>query len=325
MADNDFDTSISKPVRKHYSLDGAVSFAKIIGIAVAFVAGIVATLLYQNMLSKEPIQFDTVNLLNFMFGISLAGAAVVLAIVAIALSKSSEQVMIDRSDKSIQLQNEVFQKTTEVLSQIRSSTGTTEKRIEDMIHGNIHVISKEAAQQVSVQLGPDIKDKPNTRVMAQAIEQSLRGALDINFPHRNTGEAARFRAFTNEVQVALANYPNGTIQAIQTGNLSAEGDEMYDGIIKVKDLRVAVATLLIDAQTSYYLENETDLPSLIEQQLTSSEYDRILLLTFHRLATEPALQRALLRVKRKHQGRLIIIDDVRNGPRAALYDALDSL
>lgn len=127
-----------KPVKAPKS----ISYGKLGGFVLVFVVGVVVTLIFQNAIKIESITFSTVSLVSFLFSVVLAGASIFLAITAIALGKASEQAMIHRSDESIRLQNQIFTKTTDALARIESSTGVTERRVEDIISGRIGNISQ---------------------------------------------------------------------------------------------------------------------------------------------------------------------------------------
>lgn len=98
------------------------------GFLMVYVLGLATHLLARNFFSGQSLTFSTPELINFVLSVLLSGASIFLAITAIALGRFSEQAIINRSDESIRLQNEVFQKTTEALQRIESSTGVTEKR-----------------------------------------------------------------------------------------------------------------------------------------------------------------------------------------------------
>jgi regulator of protease activity HflC (stomatin/prohibitin superfamily) len=114
-----------------------VTIGQILTVIVSLIIGMLSIFVIQNYLVAEKIEFNTLGLLGFVLSILFGGASIVLAFTAINLGKSSEQMMIERSEKSIELQNEVYIKTTEALKKIESSTGVTEKRIEDIIAGRV--------------------------------------------------------------------------------------------------------------------------------------------------------------------------------------------
>ena len=133
-------------VHKSEDNERSISF-KIIGIVfIAFLLGFAAFGLLNNFSEGGTINFTTIGLIGFVLTIILSGSSIVLAISAILLGKFSEQAMIQRSDDSIRIQNEVFQKTTDALQRIESSTGVTEKRIEDIISGRVGDISYKIAE-----------------------------------------------------------------------------------------------------------------------------------------------------------------------------------
>ncbi len=83
----------------------SISYQQLGIIVLVFLCGIVVDQLVQNVKAGESLQFSTLSLIGFLFSIILGSASTVLAIAAIILGKTSEQVMIQRSDESIRLQN----------------------------------------------------------------------------------------------------------------------------------------------------------------------------------------------------------------------------
>ena len=148
----------------------AVSYKQIGLIIFVFMLGIISALLLSNAQTGTPTTFTTTELIGFVLSVILAGAAIVLAISAITLGKSSEQAVIKRSDESIRLQNEVFTKTTEALQRIESSTGVTEKRIEDIISGRAGEISRELAEIT-------IRDRKVLPDDARKLEENIRRSI----------------------------------------------------------------------------------------------------------------------------------------------------
>lgn len=128
-------------------MNNSISYKQLLSIVIAFVFGMISVFLMQNFFTKEIISFNTFGLIGFVISIMLGGASVVLAINAIHLGKQSEELMIERSEKSIELQNEVYIRTTEALKKIESSTGVTEKRIEDIISGRVGDLANRLVQE----------------------------------------------------------------------------------------------------------------------------------------------------------------------------------
>src|SRR5262249_30079304 len=142
------------------------------GFLIAYLLGLVTHLLARNFFSGQPLTFSTPELINFVLSVLLSGASIFLAIAAIALGRFSEQAIIDRSDESIRLQNEVFQKTTDALQRIESSTGVTEKRIEDIISGRVGDLSQRAARIATE--APDAKGKNMEELIRKSLYEALR-------------------------------------------------------------------------------------------------------------------------------------------------------
>ena len=258
MATDPSNRSKASPSKSRLRLDGTVTYGQIVWTLIVFSTGAVVTLLIQNALGTEKFTFGTVDLLNFMFGVSLAGASTLLAVVAIGLAKSGEQTMIDRSDKSIQLQNQVFQQTIGALSSIQTSTGTTEKRIEDIIAGRtaLQNLAQNAAVRVVETYEGSDQPAPDTGVVAHAIEQSLDSILnemkDPNGRPDAEESLARFirttgmnisDKFTDEIKNALLADPNALVERFPLGIAIARDENVFDAIVRVVDMRVGIGTI----------------------------------------------------------------------------------
>jgi len=218
-------------------------------LAFIFLVGVVVTLLYKNARAAETISFSSPGLITFLFGIALSGASIVLAIAAITLGKASEQAMIQRSDQSIRLQNEVFVKTTEALGRIESSTDVTEKRIEDIISGRAGELSRAIAERIANQ--PEAKDP---KVLENEIRQSLLERLSLPRPVLSAEERAAlegehersqvaYRKFQSDTLIALAKLDSVNAEKIGDGKFGSSGDDLVDGIINVNGERIAVSSL----------------------------------------------------------------------------------
>jgi hypothetical protein len=230
-----------------------------------FFAGVATTLLFQNWLGREQLTFTTSELISFIFGVALATAAVVLAVAAISLGKASEEAMIRRSDESIRLQNAIFTHTSEALTRIESSTGTTEKRIEDLMTG-IRDISVRVAKEVSQD---DVVPSPPEPELADRIERSLLQELarlatqqSVSMsaePKRESSDASAqgakdpslvgvtlFSSYEREMDVLLAKLasePNLEFLKIGRGKTVGKDLEKYTSVYQANDKRVAVVIL----------------------------------------------------------------------------------
>lgn len=148
----------------------------LVTILVTLAVGVVIGLLLQNVLSSQQVSLSGPGLISFVFTVALGASAIILAIITMFLSRQAEDALIKRSDEGIRLQTDVFVRTTEVLSTIQTSTGVTEKRLEDLITGRANIIAQE------------IIDKPfrgKSELDDETIEKLKRGSrcyLEIRTP-----------------------------------------------------------------------------------------------------------------------------------------------
>ena len=232
--------------------NGAViSFRLLGGLIIAFLLGCAAYGLAKNAVVGAPLTFPTPDLITFVLSVLLSGASMFLAIAAIALGRFSEQAIVQRSDESIRLQNEVFQKTTDALQRIESSTGVTEKRIEDIISGRVGDLSQKIAKIATEQQEGERKLGPNeiADLVKQSIYQSL-GEQGLSSQRSSFEEERRRMKEAEELKAKQkAEYEGQTNRLLRTlssrddlkamkmgrGAVDAQGDGMYDGIYVTKD------------------------------------------------------------------------------------------
>lgn len=228
----------------------SISYGQLGGIVLALIAGVVITLICQNVTKSENISFSTVSLVTFLFSIALVGASIVLAITAIALGKASERAMIERSDESIRLQNEVFLKTTDALQRIESSTGVTEKRIEDMISGRAGIISQEVAERA---LSDKLVSGPTRKQLEEEIRRSIMKEFSTatkKIPKKFEDEQFKkfdeanmdYRKFQETILLGLANSTNLKAEKIGDGNYKSSKEGLVDGVFVSDGLKFAVST-----------------------------------------------------------------------------------
>jgi hypothetical protein len=139
--------SIDKPNLIEGSAPNAPSTAnrapEYAGYGLAFLSGCLVTLALHYMLRGTSIQLSPESFVSLVFTIAVGAASLVLAIVAINYGRISERVMTERSDrsidiqmnlfqKSLDLQTQLFDKTMSTLESIGRSTGVTEQRLSDM-------------------------------------------------------------------------------------------------------------------------------------------------------------------------------------------------
>ncbi|MFZ2188428.1 MAG: hypothetical protein WAV73_02615 [Candidatus Moraniibacteriota bacterium] len=219
--------------------NNSIKYSHLFFLFITFILGIVATLLLSNILEKEIIQFSTIGLIGFVLSIILGGASIVLAINAIHLGKSSEAAIIERNDESIKIQNQIFQKTTEALSRIESSTGVTEKRIEDIIAGRAGAIAESLS----------LKDIRNPRGIEDKLRKSLTEKISPeerearnNIIKERVAAGKRYEDIHKSLLISLSNEPKiKSIKLCEHGSFGGEGIDLFDGVFMVNNLKIGVS------------------------------------------------------------------------------------
>lgn len=233
-------------------MNSSVSYGQLGIIFLAFVLGICSTLLFQNTGAGQPTTFTTTELFGFVLSVLVSGASIVLAIAAIALGRASEHSVTLRSDESIRLQNEVFAKTTDALQRIESSTGVTEKRIEDIIAGRAGDLSREIAEKTRGQIADPTKLEESIRA---SLLESVRTAPspDAIEARRRLSEEqeAEYRKCHDELQLAIANLNGVSIKKLGhgAGTITDDGRDIHDGLYVIRGKKIAMSTFRPNGQT----------------------------------------------------------------------------
>ncbi len=258
-----------------------ISYKQIGLIVFTFLLGVVFGLLVTNAQTGTPSTFTTTELIGFVLSVILSGASIVLAISAISLGKYSELAIMHRSDESIRLQNEVFVKTTDALQRIESSTGVTEKRIEDIISGRVGDISQQIAEMAT---GGGKYRPRDPRDLEENIRKSLLKTLreDRGGPadeeerlekrKKRLEEHDKYQAAHEQALYAIANKEGVTIEKVGHGNVSASGKELFDGIYAKNDKKFAVSTFVRDTPISVLTEFAGNAASEISKKYVNSVY-----------------------------------------------------
>lgn len=227
----------------------------VITVAITLVLGLVGGLVISKLLSQRQISFSVVSLISFVFTIALGAAAVILATITIVLSRHAEDALIRRSDEGIKLQNEVFVRTSEVLSKIQASTGVTEKRLEDIISGRTAPIvqeavaksklaeaglDKQAIDKISKDLAESLKSEiaPLIRSGPAKAEEKL---SEIEITQKKRGEiSARWNEFRLQVVSEVRKIGGVELISEVEGKYSAEiSEKFWDLLIKANGKRFA--------------------------------------------------------------------------------------
>ena len=247
----------------------SITYKQLGVLILVFSLGMIVALLFRNASISTPTTFSTTQLIGFVLTVILSGASIVLAISAISLGKSSEQSVIQRSDESIRLQNEVFQKTITALQRIESSTGVTEKRIEDIISGRAGDLSQKIAkiatekQKEQDSLSPQDIEKMIKRSLYDSLRQEgiVSTHAGRNEEHRREEEEAertkqqkneQYHAQSVRFLQALSSCDNLKAMKMGRGSLESSGDDFFDGIYLRKDgKRVGIIDFAIHHPVSY--------------------------------------------------------------------------
>ncbi|HGZ6767531.1 hypothetical protein H2C82_23555 [Vibrio parahaemolyticus] len=235
----------------------SVSYKQLGIVIIAFSLGLIIGLLALNSQGTTQSNFTTTELIGFVLSVILSGASIVLAVAAISLGKVSEKSVIERSDESIRLQNEVFTKTTEALLRIESSTGVTEKRIEDIISGRVGDISHQVAEIASRHTKST--NPQDARKLEEAIRKEIMNEVKAESEESRELRLARRRERQEKEKLANEQYLEGhdkillgignqssvIIEKVGHGTIGGEGAN-FDGLYTKGDKRFAVSTFRPD-------------------------------------------------------------------------------
>ena len=198
----------------------SVSFSTIGIIILSLIIGVVAGQFFVNLHSEPPMTFSTLSLIGFTLSVIVSGASIVLAIAAIYLGRSSERSVVDRTDESIRLQTEIFTKTTEALQQIASSTGVTEKRIEDLVPRIVELSKSGRSEQ---EIESEVRNSLRANVDPEVVERRRR---------EREKEAEIYHEFKNQVLKAFSSKSDFIAEKMGDGSYSGEGLDLFDGVYR---------------------------------------------------------------------------------------------
>lgn len=250
-------------------------------LIIFFILGIALTLFVQKILSNESINFSSLDLITFTFSIALSGASIVLAISAIDLGKKSEQLMMIQNEESIDLQNKIFIKTSETLQKIGTSTGITEKRIEDITSGKVGIIAENVANKMleeKLVKKTDLVDLENnirnslTHELKSLNQSSLHFEVDepsyLSERKKMKNEVAeqqrkiridlskKYESFHEGIIFGLANTGHYEIIKTDEGDIDADGYDLVDGVFRKDKNTYAICSFLTDLRYSNFTETE---------------------------------------------------------------------
>ena len=226
--------------------EATISYKQLGFLLISFLSGIVATLLFINASFPTMTSFKTLDLIGFTLSVVLSGASIVLAFAAINLGKNFEIILMNRSDESIRLQNDVYIKTTEALNRIESSTGVTEKRIEDIISGRAGDLSQKIAESTKQGAGP--------KEIEEQIKQSFRESLDEGLNLKTDEKSNQKRLLEGiyqethaKIMTTFASIPGVQVFKMRLdGKPDSSGSGLFDGIFIFNGTKIGVSTFRKD-------------------------------------------------------------------------------
>jgi hypothetical protein len=217
----------------------SIKYSQLATILIVFILGMVTALLFLNYKNLERMEFSTLELIGFVFSFVLGSAGLVLSINAIQLGRSSEDAIVKRNDESIKIQNEVFQKTIEVLGRIESSTDVTEKRIEDIIAGRVGQI----AEKLSTSNLSD-RDKIESELKKSLLEEVTPEEREKQLERKKEREAARTR-YNKYHEMLLLEFSNTkeleVLKLSGHGSYDKTGVGLFDGLFKISGKKIGIS------------------------------------------------------------------------------------
>jgi len=228
-------------------------------IVLSFGVGVLLTVVATNALKQERITMATDVLITFIATVGLGVASIFLAVVAINLSRQAEEALIRRSDEGIRLQTDTYLRTNDVLTQIQTSTGMTEKRIEDIIAGRAKLIVSDAVDRTVGSPKNSISRSAAEKLKAE-ISDSLRSELVPLVAGSYTNDRSTrlassmntitpWMTFQSELLKALTKLPDVELLSSGSGNFMAEDiEDFWDAVLTIGGLRVGIdARLTLNA------------------------------------------------------------------------------
>ncbi|EMF7386054.1 TPA: hypothetical protein NG505_001814 [Vibrio parahaemolyticus] len=312
-----------------------VSYKQLGIIIISFALGLIVGLLALNAQGTSQSNFTTTELIGFVLSVILSGASIVLAVAAISLGKISEKSVIERSDESIRLQNEVFTKTTEALLRIESSTGVTEKRIEDIISGRVGDISHQVAEIASrhtksvnpedaKKLEEAIRKEIMNEVKAESVEdREARLARRRERAMREKAADLKYEEVHNKILLGIGNQRSVTIEKVGHGTLG-DGGANFDGLYTKGEFKFAVSTFRPSVDMSSVISY---LPHVVEELASKGiEHAYFVFLTDDEQGIDcSSLKTASSFIKEDLMSKMTFINTSLNEPDKAISQIVETL
>ena len=263
---------------------GAVKTAGII-LGSAILGSVVTVVIIRFMQGgAEPV--STIALLSFSLMLGLSVSAIVLAVSAIALSRSSERIISRKSEEMSAMQTTMVAQTVAAIERMESSVQRIGEELSCMIYDNFEMLAGELQERIPS------RDILHADVM-ESVERALSGGMIVAeqqgkpekdavadeapatepepavFVEENAPLAVvpdpeppppepvtdemreradkKYGEFKDIVLLGVANYPGVISRKIGEGQYRTEGDELADGVFIIQNEKVAVCTFCIGA------------------------------------------------------------------------------
>jgi len=310
----------------------SVTWSSIYVSAGFFLSGVISALFLFDM-KDTPASFTPLDLIGFSLSVALSGASIVLALAAMSSSRASEDALTRRSDESIRLQNEVFLKTTEALAKIESSTGVTEKRIEDIIAGRVGAIAESVAES-TLKGGKPVSEKELQARVQEAIQQAVSPAGNLA-PEVRAERMAKLAEVRRQRQLNESEYlqkheallqglaGSGGLKALRLGHgdVQEEGPEKFDALYRLNSgKKVWLSTFRSNTDTSEVSEFFIGLPKL----LSDVEVEKLFIVLFGVKEEVEAAVKEVISAFKDELSRKIFVTNTPD-PDAVLLEAKRSL
>ncbi len=201
-------------------------------ISTSFFLGIAISILFFSIIITGEIKISLQDFISLIFTVSLGTASIVLALMAIRISKDSEEILIKRGNENVELQMDLFIKTEEALKEIRSSTAIMERRQEDLI-SKTEGIARDVIQKI-----PDKKTREDTE---KQLKRSFRKLHSEREEEISEFDREGWDKFNKDIFDSIKKFPSIKIISHTEGTLtSSTSEEFWDTIFKFKNKKCAL-------------------------------------------------------------------------------------
>jgi hypothetical protein len=160
----------TKPEVNVRAKGGAVETVGIIFGSAIF--GSAATVLIIRIMQGGAEPLSTIGLLSFLLMLGLSVSAIVLAVSAIVLSRSSERIIARKSEEMSAMQTTMVAQTVAAIERMESSVQRIGEELSDMIYDNFEMLAEELQESLPS------RDILRTDV-TEAVERSLSEAMIV--------------------------------------------------------------------------------------------------------------------------------------------------